>query len=283
MRGPVRRPISSPFPAAEREGGRMRGPAIAFAAGLLLASCTGGQVLTSPPPTGPVFPDSGGGPTERDPTPEPPTTPPSDPESPTPTPSRPPGTIPVYGTLRARVVRVHAHGGVEGPSILAMNWVAAGVPGSEVHQLVQDPGTGDFRLRLVPFDLAVLQGVDVTGGSFGFEETSLPTNGPNGSDLTVDVPGSGCAYAGRITLTYLLLPDADSLTQLSLGADLAGDGSLTILFTSAGTFVYLPDDPAAHRVDMPPASGRPADARSCPEARQRFRTLSTGATRARTA
>ena len=127
---------------------------------------------------------------------------------------------------------------------------------------------------LVPFDLAVLQGVDVTGGSFGFEETSLPANGPNGSDLTVDVPGRGCAYVGRITLTYLLLPDADSLTQLSLGADLAGDGSLTILFTSAGTFVYLPDDPAAHRVDMPPASERPAEARSCPEARARFRALS---------
>jgi hypothetical protein len=155
-----------------------------------------------------------------------------------------------------------------------MNWVAAGVPGSEVRQLVQDVRTGDFRLLLAPFDLSVLQGVDVTGGSFGFEETSLPANGPGGSDLTVDVPAEGCAYVGRITLTYLLMPDADSLTQLSLAADLAGNGSLTILFTSAGTFVYLPDDPGAHRVDVPAASDRPPDARSCELDRARFRALS---------
>jgi hypothetical protein len=155
-----------------------------------------------------------------------------------------------------------------------MIWVAAGVPGSEVHQLVQDPRTGDFRLLLAPFDLSVLQGIDATGGSFGFEETGLPANGPGGSDLTVEVPGGGCAYAGRITYTYLLLPDADSLTQLSLASDLAGNGSLTILFTSAGTFVYLPDDPAAHRVDVQETSARPAEARGCPVVPARFRALS---------
>ena len=256
----------------------MRGAAIVLALGALLASCTGGPVLTSPPPSGPVLPTTTG-PTPAPPTTDPPTLSPSDPESPTPVPSRSPGTIPVYGTLRVRVVRVHARAqgrrdGTDSPEILTMNWVAAGVPGSEVHQLVQDTRTGDFRMLLTAFDLSVLQGIDVTGGSFGFEETSLPANGPNGTDLAVDVPGDGCAYAGRITFTYLLLPDVDSLTQLSLAADLAGNGSLTILFTSAGAFVYLPDEPTAHRVDVPDAAGRPAEARSCPVVRARFRALS---------
>jgi hypothetical protein len=155
-----------------------------------------------------------------------------------------------------------------------MTWVAAAVPGSEVRQVVQDASTGDFRMVLIPFDLSVLTGIEVTGGSLGFEETALPTNGADGADPTFEVPAAGCAYIGRLTFTYLLLPPGDGLTQLSMASDLADGGSLSILFTSAGTFVYLPDDPSANRIDVPEASRRPSEGRACPVVRARFRTLS---------
>jgi hypothetical protein len=189
-------------------------------------------------------------------------------------PSRPPGTIPVYGAVRIRVVPVGRRStGAQDPSIVTLNLTAAAVPGSQIRQVVQDVSSGNFRVILTPFDLVVLTQVDVTGGGFGFEDTSLPTSGPNGSDLAFDVPESGCAYVGRVTFTYRLLPDTDSLTQLSIASDLAAGGSLDIWFTSAGTFVYLPDDPQSHRIEVPERSDRPPEARSCPVSRATFRVL----------
>jgi hypothetical protein len=244
-------------------------------AALALAACAGGGVTASPPPRSPVFPLPSETPSATsDPSGTPVPESPQTPESPTPAPSRSPGTAPVYGAVRVRIVRVRSHADAPaGPAIVTTSWVAAGIPGSEVTQVVQDVVAGDFRVTLTPFDVAVLGDLAVTGGSFGFEDTTLPTNGPDGTDLAVDVPGSGCAYVGRMTFTYLLLPPGDGIEQLNLASDLAAGGSLSILFTSAGTFVYLPDDPSAHRVDVPDPAERPAEARRCPVVRIRYRDL----------
>jgi hypothetical protein len=238
----------------------------AAALSLVGSACGGGGTVNATTPTAsPVIPEA----SETGTPFIPPTPTPEASETPFPFPSRLPPTIPVYGAIQVEVRRFRGSGGLQGPTTITMAWTVQGIE-EEVRLAAQNLRTGDFRMVLPPGETYQLTDMDVNDPAFGFESAGLVPYGPNGGGPMFTVPPSGCLYMGRMTFAYIELPPGDSLDQLALAGEIAHDQSLAILFTGAGTFVYLPDDPGSHRFQMPPAKRRPGEARDCRATRPTF-------------
>ncbi len=231
---------------------------------MLLIACTGsvsGPSLTPPSPPTPVTPVTPEPPETGTPF-VPPTPTPEASETPFPFPSRLPPTVPVYGAIALEVTTLDGVDVLQGPSTITMTWAVQGID-ENVQLIPQNPQTGDFRMVLPPGETYELTEFELNDPAFGFESAGLVPYGPTGGGPRFLVPSEGCLYLGLMTFLYTKLPPGDTLEQLSLAQEIARGQSLAILFTGAGTFVYLPDDPASHRFELPPAKRRPREARGC--------------------